>query len=582
MSINKQFHSDGLVKIASLLNGQDRYKIPIMQRNYVWGKENLKDFINDIKDSMEEDYEQDYFIGSMVFSEDEPNMKLVIDGQQRITTITLLISAAIFHFQKEEPMEYINYYRNFLKTSYINSNGEFTNSYRLTHHTRDNELYKKLVEYNPNQRYAVNSTSQKNLLSAIETLIEEIDPTAGFPLKQFMNYLTSKVYIVSMVSGSINMAFRIFETLNDRGSKLQPEDLLKNMLLRDLNDDQYDLIVSVWDKFINHLTDNNGKPIVNTSTFLKHFLMSKGYLVQKKNIYNWFEKQIEESKKNASPVYDLKSYSGVLALVTELEQAASIYLKAYEGQVSDSITSCLNLGVKQTYIIALATCNLNNELSHEIFKKLETLIFSYVISSSRFNELEKELPSIAKEIRKASGRDIHFNNALKSIQKLINNKKDVALTAFEQYKLKGSDKKKVIYILSKLASSFDGGNYSNFTIEHIMPEEKKNYWGSIQEDGEEYKALVSSIGNLTLLPKSDNSSLKNKAFNEKKLVYENQPTFTRSIVKKIETGTKNTKHDKAIKKYNYQPVTDNWDNKEISQRAKALRRLAEYVWYEDK
>ncbi|MED0965383.1 DUF262 domain-containing HNH endonuclease family protein [Bacillus paramycoides] len=581
MSIQKQFHSDGLVNVTSLLNGQDFYKIPVMQRNYVWNKENLKEFVNDIKDSMLEDDQQDYFIGSMVFSEDETNLKMVIDGQQRITSITLLIGAAIYHFGQEGFTDFQNYYQPFLKKSYPGPKGEFLHNYRLTHHTKDNDFYKNILEYNPNKKYFVHSTSQLNLLKAMETLIEFIDPNDGFPLKEFMTYLTSKVYIVSMVSGSINMAFRIFETLNDRGTKLQPEDLLKNMLLRDLNDEQYNRIANIWDKFITQLTDDKGKPIVNTSTFLKHFLMSKGYLVQKKNLYSWFESQAASNspdEKNKR-LFDLTCYSGILQLVTELEEAASIYLKAIEGNISPSINACLQLGVKQTFIIVLAANKLHDDLAQEIFNKLETLMFSFVISSSRFNELEKQLPLIALKIRAAHGRDGSFIEALQKLQDLINNKKEIALTSFENYKLKGSDKKKVSYILSKLAASFDEANYSNLTIEHIMPEDKKDHWEHIKETGPDYKNLVSRIGNLTLLSKSENSSLKNKSFNDKKLVYKNQSSFTRSIVEKIETGTKNTKYDKVIKHYNYEPASDTWNTKEIDRRSKALRRLAEYVWF---
>lgn len=580
MSLKKQFNSDGLVNITSLLNGQDFYKIPVMQRNYVWDKENLTEFISDIKDSMEEDSDQDYFIGSMVFSEDEPKLKMVIDGQQRMTTITLLIAAAMYHFKSQGSYDFVDYYNRFLRTSYPTSNGKFVHKYRLSHHERDNDFYKNLLDYDPTAKYKTYSTSQTNLLKAMERLIEIIDPENGFPLSDFMVYLANKVYIVSMVSGSINMAFRIFETLNDRGAKLQPEDLLKNMLLRNLNDDQYHLISKKWDDFVGKLTDEKGKTIVSTSTFLKHFLMSKGYLVQKKGIYNWFEKQSKDSAKEKVQEYDLSTYSGVLVFVTELQDAATRYIKALEGNLSQSITSCLQLGVKQTFVIVLATHKLEEYLEQEIFNKLETIMFSYVISSSRFNELEKRFPNIAKELRLAKGKDDHYLKALNELQMLINEKREIALKSFENFKLKGSDKKKVIYILSKLASAFDQADYSNLTIEHIMPEEKSDAWSHINEDGPEYKSIVSKIGNLTLLPKSDNSSLRNKSFDDKKLVYKNQPIFCRSIVKEIETGTKNTKHDKAIRKYNYSPVKGNWNIAEINRRSEALTRLAEYIWFE--
>ncbi|WP_442600028.1 DUF262 domain-containing protein [Neobacillus sp. D3-1R] len=581
MSINKQFSSDGLVHISSLLDGHHFYKIPIMQRNYVWGEENINDFITDIRDSMDEDPDQAYFIGSMVFSEDEPKLRMVIDGQQRITSITLLIAASIYHFKRTGFKELGEYYSRFLKTSFPGPNGKLIHKYRLTHHNMDNDFYKQILEYNQDIKYRTYTTSQANLLKAIEKFIELLNPDNGFPLSDFMVYLTSNVYIVSMVSGSINMAFRIFETLNDRGAKLQPEDLLKNMLLKNLTDEQYHTIGTRWDDFINKLTDEKGKPKVSTTTFLKHFLMSKGYLVQKKGLYDWFEDQLGETKNPKNPkIYDLDKYQGILEFVIEIQDAASTYIKAMEGNINNALTACLQLGVKQSFVIALAANKLDDTFEQEIYEKLETLIFSYVISASRFNEFEKKFPYIAKELRLSRGRDEHYKNAILEFQKLIEDKKEIALKSFEQYKLKGSDKKKIMYILSKLASSFDQADYSSLTIEHILPEEKSEPWAFIKEEGTEYKSLVSNIGNLTLLSKSDNSSLKNKSFEEKLLVYKNQSPFTRSISSKIETGTKNTKHDKAVKKYDYTPPNDKWDANEIKRRSKALTRLAEYVWFE--
>ena len=83
-----------------MLNGQDYYEIPVLQRNYVWSKDNIKNLITDIKESMDEDQSQDYFIGSMVFSEGKAR-KVVVDGQQRITTLSLIFAVAVAQFQKE-------------------------------------------------------------------------------------------------------------------------------------------------------------------------------------------------------------------------------------------------------------------------------------------------------------------------------------------------------------------------------------------------------------------------------------------------------------------------------------------------
>ena len=159
---------------------------------------------------------------------------------------------------------------------------------RLKHHDRDNYFFTELINNNPVGNSI--TTSQTNMVNAREIIEEELDLFEENELKRFINYMAKRVHIVSMVTSDLNMAFRIFETLNDRGAKLQPEDLLKNMLLRNLSDGSYDQVAKSWNNFINVLTSDNGKLLVPTSTFLKHYVMSKGHLVQKAKLYDWFEK----------------------------------------------------------------------------------------------------------------------------------------------------------------------------------------------------------------------------------------------------------------------------------------------------
>jgi len=575
------FHSDGLVNIDRLLNGQDFYEIPLLQRNYVWAKENISDLIDDIKESMDEDHTQEYFIGSMVFSI-ENGKKVVVDGQQRMTTLSLIFAVAVKFFKDTKNDSYANLYIPYLyKDTVSDIDGTIISTKRLKHHIKDDEYFSNLVQDNILQK--ATSTSQNNMLSAKENIEEKLEPMKIEDLIKFINYLAKRVHIISMVTSNLNIAFRIFETLNDRGAKLQPEDLLKNMLLRNLSDEQYQNVAKKWDDFISTMTTDNGKPIASTSSFLKHYVMSKGFLVQKANLYDWFEKQTKISNnKEESVGFNLKSDKGINQFINELIDEANLYSKALSGNFDKSIDNCIKLGVKQSLVIVLATKDLEYEKKQQINGLMESLVFSYVITSSRFNEFEKSLFKISKKLRNASTDEAVFEDAVNDIRDMILEKKESALNALLNFKMKRSDKKKVKYILEKLGKSLDDSDLSGFSIEHIMPEEKSQGWNYVKEFNEDYKTLVSSLGNLTLISTSNNSSLKNKNFEAKKLVYKNQPILTRSIIEEVITGTVNTKLDKAFKKYDYRPAEKEWTKDEIKRRSKALRRLAEYVWFEQK
>lgn len=571
MSIANAFNSEGLINILTLLSSDERhYKIPSMQRNYVWSKQNVIDFIDDIRDAMEAEEATEYFIGGMVFARDkDSNSHFVVDGQQRITTITLLLGAANYISKIEEEEKVANYWRKMVFTEYL-SKGTVEQISKLTHHNTDNQFYLSLMELSlPISNYQPQNVSQKNMWLAMNTILEELSEMPHAELVEFMEYLIGKVYVIPMVCSSLNMAFRIFETLNDRGAKLQPEDLLKNLLLRNLNDKDYENGANQWTQFINILSDENGKPYVSTSTFLKHYLASKGIYVSKNKIYETFERD--------ETVIDIQNTTEIFNLLEDLNINAQYYVGLLSGGGTEEIRGCLEMGVKQSLIIGLASRQLNAQKQKKIHELLESLVFSYVAVGARFNTLERSFPEISIDLLKEDT----YDHALAKMKALILNKKEAALSSIAHLKIgTASEKKKVTYILRKLANSLDGGSYNSLTIEHIMPEDKGDGWGYVTEEGAEYKLLVNRLGNLTLLPKPVNSSLKNKSFEEKIEAYKTQNTLTRAIVKSInDTGTTNTVFDQSIRAY-APDVVDVWEVQSIESRTMAMIRLAKHIWYE--
>lgn len=129
------------------------------------------------------------------------------------------------------------------------------------------------------------------------------------------------------------------------------------------------------------------------------------------------------------------------------------------------------------------------------------------------------------------------------------------------------------YLLGKISQVLTCADFSKLTIEHIYPQ------SLINEGNEE---MITSIGNLTLLNKNQNSSAKDKSFSDKLKIYaESECPLTKSLVKKLSTGTKNSVQEKFVRIFNYDPPQNQtWGKEEIDKRRECLIQLAESIWFD--
>jgi hypothetical protein len=309
-----------------------------------------------------------------------------------------------------------------------------------------------------------------------------------------------------------------------------------------------------------------GKYIVRIPAFLKHFIMSKGDYISKNDIFDWFkEKKF--------------SHDQIIELLDELEYSSKSYRMFVEGKFNQPNAEMRKLLFKQGNIVLLGSLRLAPNNVIKISEALETIAFSYVITETKTNELEKIFCAIAKKARDAEKDPAKLQEVIDELNKISKEKRESLKTSLENFRvITQSDKRKLEYILGKLASSLDGADYSNYTIEHIMPQTKAAGWPNLPDD--DYRNLVSSIGNLTLVDGSDNASLQNKSFNEKQKIYEKQSCrLTSSLAKQIQTGTTQTRFDRAILAFNYLQVPTKWDKEEIDRRTKSMVSLAEFIWF---
>lgn len=213
-------------KITDLFN--DRYfEIPRYQRGYAWEKQHVRELFDDIKEAIESN--SSHYIGTVVLSKCAKDLKkyYIVDGQQRLTTITLLIAQLLQKIQDDET-------RIYQKMHYIKKGSQ----YSMKPLERDVQLFQQLIEGNTN--VTPQNKSQRFMLEAVEEMKYQIadiqDP------EQFLDAI-GNLEIMEFIENSEGDAIRIFQTVNDRGKSLSNMEKIKSLLIYFSNkylDKQYD------------------------------------------------------------------------------------------------------------------------------------------------------------------------------------------------------------------------------------------------------------------------------------------------------------------------------------------------------
>lgn len=279
---------DGKGKTVHELLNNTKYSIDYYQREYKWGKKQVQELIDDLTQNFLEDYELGhersevanyghYFLGSIIISQ-RNEKEFIIDGQQRLTTLTLLL---IFLNNKQQ-----NLPEKVTVNDLIFSEKYGKKSFNLLIEERVPCMEALFNQ----QKFEKNGHSESvtNILdrySDIESMFpDEIDEAA---LPYFLDWLLENVHFVKITAFTDEDAYTIFETMNDRGLSLSPTDMLKGYLLANITDESKrrhanDLMKSLFQKML-----ENGQN--ETSDFFKAWLRSQ------------YADSIRERKRNASP-----------------------------------------------------------------------------------------------------------------------------------------------------------------------------------------------------------------------------------------------------------------------------------------
>jgi hypothetical protein len=476
----------------------------------------------------------------------------------------------------------------------VNALGDSIDRHKLELQYRDSSNI--LVKIADNQERPQNLIgSAERLFNAYETAISFLkehfkNESDHSDLKKFFVYLYRKLKFIQIETPEINDALKIFETINERGVGLNPMDLLKNLLFRQVDRNDFNSLKSKWQTLIQLLEKNKEKPL----RFLRYFIMSNyrvnnqrgEEVIREEEIYKWFIKPENITQCN----YEKQPFEFVDLL---LENANS-YINYFKGLNNDgtknvNLDNIVKLGggsFKQHLILLLAARNLPQVQFNYFTQQVETLVFYYFITKEQTKEFERNFSKWAKEINKVKSQDELKAFVKKYIEPVIISKEKEYKLRFLEARQNNLQQYRIRYILAKIAQYLDQerlGSYDHQTldnyitkgieVEHILPFNPEDNLRN--EIGEEYNDIKIRLGNLTLLEKTMNIVVSNDFFSKKVIEYAKSPYYISKSIAGLDTIGQNSSINRLntkLKSYN------KWDKGTILDRQEMLYNLSKDIW----
>ena len=247
----------GREKTVRQLLDNVKYTIDYYQREYKWQTKNIIELLSDLEDKFNDYYDQQhlrryvsnygaYFLGSIVISR-KKGKRFIIDGQQRLTSLTLLL-IYIHNLQKEQEGNMVDVSSLIFSESF----GEKSFNLQIPDRSACMESLYNGQEYELTHE---RDESVRNIVSRFSDIVENFpENLKGETLPFFIDWLQERVYLVEITAYSDEDAYVIFETMNDRGLSLTPTDMLKGYLLSKITDsEQQDEAHKIWRQKILYL-----------------------------------------------------------------------------------------------------------------------------------------------------------------------------------------------------------------------------------------------------------------------------------------------------------------------------------------
>lgn len=557
--------------IGSILNIKNKqYEIPRFQREYSWEKKHYKEFLEDMISNVNVNDDNlettQYFMGTMLFvgDKDKPTKDpvYVVDGQQRLTTVTILFSVIAHLFKKLGQQALSDSMFQYIMTK--NNDGEDMRVLKTVSSYPYFSFYIQSMDKadvdEPESEEEINIKTtyeffEKNLQEDnLRTLFQkktgkDCDGISYIDLLKGIRDQVLSARVIEILTEEKKVANTLFEILNAKGKGLSNVDMIKNKVFEELDSiEPADFALDKWNKIHDHLEDCDEG--IGFATFLRHYFSSKYKSVTKANLYDKFKKEIKRSEYNIF-IKDLE-YNAVLyrKIVSPKRQdynnKKEYYWFVQSLDVFNKIFNIVNIRIP---LLALLDAKERRVINMKTFKDIvlyvENFHFAYTsILSKGTNRVDKHYSSFAINLRNSQNQ----HDSEKAVSDLKNNLEPhypsymdfkTKFTALTYSKKENPSNMKTKYALNKLMCLFEKKELfdDNGSVEHILPETE---------------GLSLNIGNLILLERDINVKANNETYVLKKPIYEES-------------------NYKWVKEFidNH----DNWDENAVTTRAEELAEI---------
>ena len=559
-------------------NNNIQFQVPLFQRPYSWKKENWEILWEDLMRIYRNEIRGSYFLGSLVTqslpgSADGICPFLIIDGQQRLTTLTIILASLKEYLKKSKKPEEKKLAEELYECYLVNKFQQQEDHYKLLPTQDDREVYQKIVEGKLSSDFK-KKVKEKNIYKAYDffnKLLKKVpfeskeEQTAN--LKKIKNIILEQLVVVNITSEDKDNPYLIFESLNNKGQELTQADLVRNYLFMKLPTEQQSSVYKEkWlpiETTFKNQSQKEEKYSELITDFFWFYLRKDGKSITKKEVYQKMKSQIDASNCNIEDEINTiikfaKYYQCIIFDDLEEEDILRKYFSYFK---------TLDFSTCHIFLLNIYDDYHQKRLTLEDFKQILAYLESYFvrrwIAGIPPNILGKVFDNLYKEIKEKNTDDL-----VKGLHTVLINysgnkvfPKDDAFRQgiIEKVIYKKNDVSRVKFILDRLEKSLNTKeevNTDNLTVEHIMPQNLTSEWKSSLGSNHNLikKKWLHTLSNLTLT--GYNSELSNKTFELKKIIYQ-------------ESNISLNKHFQNI---------NTWNEDSLKKRAEQLADIAIKIW----
>jgi hypothetical protein len=544
------------VGIGGILR-QYRLVVPPNQREYAWTETEVTKLFRDLAKAIS-DGEPEYFLGTIVTIPRSLDQLEVVDGQQRLATVAILLSEIRNFLHGKEVLIAESIDNSFL-TDIDREKRERVPKLQLN--LDDNEFFRGMI-HPKGKRPEARRSSHRLIKDAfdqaqkqIRKIVSGFDPKDhGDVLNKWIQFVEHGAQVVLLQVPSDINAYKMFETLNDRGLRTSQADLVKNYLFgqadRRLTEAQ-----QKWALMRGTLESLEEEDI--TVTFLRHSLIAiRGY-VREGEVYETVQALAKGSQASVQFLNTLEMLANVYVAIFNPEQEK---WNSYPDAMRRAIQTLnlFNIRPLRPLMLAVAARFAPKEAADAFRMFISWGVRLMIASSTRSGSVEESLAAAAHRV---FGEEMKTAAALKKEMSSIIPVDEQFRQAFEVATVSKSVLARYYLRSLEMAAKNEATPWfipnddrQAINLEHVLPERPEHYWDDFDE--EKARIYTKKIGNLALLLAKSNSDLKSKDFKTKKEVYQHSPYELTRQISTVQT----------------------WDEKQIVERQKVLAGLALRAW----